>query len=87
MVKLELHLLHELNKITEPPDEIIRALALELGLQVCDVPFGDIVEAASSLTWTRDPFDRLIVAQAQCEKARLLTRDQTIRDNYSLATW
>jgi PIN domain nuclease of toxin-antitoxin system len=39
------------------------------------------------LTWTRDPFDRMIAAQAVVADAPLLTADETILDNLPLATW
>jgi PIN domain nuclease of toxin-antitoxin system len=40
--------------------------------------------AVSKLPWHhRDPFDRLLVAQAQCEKRRLLSCDPTF-DGYGL---
>jgi PIN domain nuclease of toxin-antitoxin system len=39
------------------------------------------------LSWTRDPFDRTITAQALVEGQRLLTRDWIIRENCSIAFW
>jgi PIN domain nuclease of toxin-antitoxin system len=45
------------------------------------------VRRASELTWTRDPFDRLIVAQAMGKNFRLLTKDAGIRRHSSLAFW
>jgi PIN domain nuclease of toxin-antitoxin system len=38
-------------------------------------PAGAWFEAARSLSWTRDPFDRLIVAHAQLRRWRLATAD------------
>jgi PIN domain nuclease of toxin-antitoxin system len=38
-------------------------------------------------SWTRDPFDRIIVSQAALRNAPLVTRDQVIRDHYSQAVW
>ena len=37
--------------------------------------------------WSRDPFDRLIVAHAKAQKTPLVTRDEKIRENYRLAVW
>ena len=37
---------------------------------------------AQSLTWTRDPFDRLIVAKAMAANAKLITHDENIRLNF-----
>jgi PIN domain nuclease of toxin-antitoxin system len=40
-----------------------------------------------SLNWTRDPFDRLIAAQALCRGIPLLTKDESIRRRIKLAAW
>lgn len=50
-------------------------------------PFQTIVAAAAKLTWTRDPFDRLICATARAAGAPLLTRDATIIANEPAAFW
>lgn len=42
---------------------------------------------ATSLDWTREPFDRIIVAQAIAREASLVTRDQTILANFAGAVW
>lgn len=39
------------------------------------------------LTWTRDPFDRMIAAQAIVADAPLVTADRTILANLPLAVW
>ena len=39
------------------------------------------------ITWTRDPFDRIIVAQAKIRNSALVTRDREIRLHYSKAVW
>lgn len=38
----------------------------------------DLFDAAADLGWTRDPFDRLIVAHAQLRGWRLATGDRLI---------
>jgi PIN domain nuclease of toxin-antitoxin system len=38
-------------------------------------------------SWTRDPFDRLIVANALANDAPLITKDEEIRRNYSRSIW
>jgi PIN domain nuclease of toxin-antitoxin system len=37
--------------------------------------------------WVRDPFDRLIVAQASANDAPLITKDEKIRRHYKRAIW
>ncbi|WP_199317478.1 hypothetical protein [Planktothricoides raciborskii] len=39
------------------------------------------------LDWTRDPFDRLIVAHAAVNNNILLTKDRIILANYAQAQW
>jgi PIN domain nuclease of toxin-antitoxin system len=38
-------------------------------------------------SWTRDPFDRLIVGQASANGAVLVTKDAGIRQNYKQSIW
>jgi PIN domain nuclease of toxin-antitoxin system len=87
MVLLELQYLHEIGKITVAPKEIEENLAERLGLKVCPRPFAEVVRAALSISWTRDPFDRIITAQAAVSSTPLLTRDEGIRDHYRHAVW
>lgn len=87
MVELELAYLHEVGKVTEPASAPLLALRESIGLEVLDVPFAKLVSVATDLTWTRDPFDRLIAAHAIVANAPLLTADQTLLDNLPLATW
>jgi hypothetical protein len=70
-----------------PGRDVVDALAGEIGLARCGLPFAQVVAGALDLEWTRDPFDRLIVAQARVRQLPLLTRDRTILDHYSEATW
>lgn len=85
IIRLELEILFEIGRIKVPPDEILEALAEDLDLRVCGRPFADIARAAASERWTRDPFDRIIVAQARIAKAPLITRDTTIQSHYGKA--
>ena len=45
------------------------------------------IRQAIEQTWTRDPFDRIIVAQSKLADAPLLTKDNTIRKQYKKAFW
>ena len=87
MVRLEIQYLNEIGRVTYPAISILDSLGSSLGLSVCNAPFSAIVKAAEGLTWTRDPFDRLIVAQASLLEAPLLPKDEKIRAHYPKATW
>jgi PIN domain nuclease of toxin-antitoxin system len=44
-------------------------------------------ERGKAIHWTRDPFDRVIIAQAEVESVSLLSRDQPMRDHFKRAVW
>jgi len=62
-------------------------LERDLGVQLETAGWLRAAEIGNHLSWTRYPFDRLIVAHALAYSAVLCTRDRRIRDNYSHATW
>ena len=85
--RLELQYLHEIGRISAGPEVIIPALSKQIGLRVCDKEFDVITALACTLKWTRDPFDRIIAANAGLQENVLLTKDQTILGNYDSAVW
>ncbi|HUO85660.1 MAG TPA: PIN domain-containing protein [Thermoanaerobaculia bacterium] len=87
IVTLELQFLYETKRTAEPAARVIDALAVEIGLQLCDLPFADVARAAANESWTRDPFDRILVAQARFRGEPLLTKDREIRRRYEAAVW
>ncbi|OGA95143.1 MAG: hypothetical protein A3G27_10380 [Betaproteobacteria bacterium RIFCSPLOWO2_12_FULL_66_14] len=87
IVDLELQLLREIGRIIKGSETVLAALAKEIGLQVATTEFSRVVAAARDLSWTRDPFDRLIVAEAMLAGARLVTKDRLIRKHCSAAVW
>ena len=87
IVELELQYLFELQRTTQPGSVVVECLEEEIGLARCGLPFAQIVAEALTNDWTRDPFDRIVVAQAQARRTPLLTRDATIRDHYTEAMW
>lgn len=87
IVELELTYLHEVGRVTEPANAPLNALRKTIGLEVADVSAAALARAAGDLSWTRDPFDRMIAAQAIVADAPLLTADRTILANLPLATW
>lgn len=87
MVILELQYLFEIGRVAEKGSVVIRDLAERIGLNVCTLPFERVIEHAVKQTWTRDPFDRIIVAQASVQSNRLITKDELILQNYPYALW
>lgn len=86
-VGLELAYLYEVGKVRSPSGAVLEELVPALELVVADVPAAVVCEAALSLTWTRDPFDRLLAAQAVASGATLVTKDEVIREHLPLAWW
>ena len=86
-VVLELQYLFEVRRVTEPAVSVVTALESTLGLTVSTLSFQRVVATAVEQTWTRDPFDRLIVAQAQAEGVSLVTADKLIRRHYPRTLW
>jgi PIN domain nuclease of toxin-antitoxin system len=86
-VVLELQLLHEIKRTKTTALKVIDRLSAEMGLAVCQLPFASVIQHALDQSWTRDPFDRLIVANALANDAPLITKDEEIRRHYSKSVW
>lgn len=87
VVLLELQYLREIGRIAFDGRRIVDDLRQDIGLKVQDRRWLEVCMKATELSWTRDPFDRLIAAQALVEGQRLLTKDRAIRENCGLAFW
>ena len=87
-VRLELQYLYEIGRIKVEPDKIIGALASEIDLRISECPLNHTIEKALSINWTRDVFDRLLVAETMRDQSLLLiTADKKIRDKFNQALW
>jgi PIN domain nuclease of toxin-antitoxin system len=86
-VRLELEYLYEIDRVKEPAHVIVTDLADRVGLRVCEKDFNVIVSQAIKLSWTRDLFDRLIVANAALNENTLISKDQNILEYYPHARW
>jgi PIN domain nuclease of toxin-antitoxin system len=87
MVELELEYLHEIGRARVGSRSVIDELYARIGLRASRASFASIIEHARGITWTRDPFDRIIVATAMADDAVLLTRDETILAHWARARW
>jgi PIN domain nuclease of toxin-antitoxin system len=86
-VVLELQFLYEVGRFKPGARKILEDLSGDIGLTVCELPFSRVAGAALDLSWVRDPFDRLIVANAKAARAPLVTKDEMIRRHYAAAIW
>ena len=82
-----LEYLFETGRIRARGAEVYDSLHHAIQLRVCSKPFAAVVRQAIGMKWTRDPFDRLITAQAAVDESPLLTKDHTIRTHYPEAAW
>jgi PIN domain nuclease of toxin-antitoxin system len=86
-VRLELAWLAEIGRLLVEPDAIVGGLEADCGVHLADDRTAAVVGQAMRLVWTRDPFDRLIVATAMLHGARLVTRDRRIQEHFDGAIW
>ena len=88
LVLVELEDLHEIGRLALPARDILRKLEHEIGLRLCDLPFAEVARAALDEKWTRDAFDRIIVAQARLNGlAPLISSDEKIAEHYPRTVW
>ena len=82
MVELELKYLYEIGRLTDTAHNIIGDLDAMIGLEVDSIDFHMLIKKSLLIEWTRDPFDRLIVAQNKEKNIKLITKDETIIKNF-----
>ena len=87
-VLIELNFLLQIGRVIRNPLDLAKQLRTQLGVRVCNHSFADLAETALFETWTRDPFDLLIVANAKANSySPLITQDEKIRAHYPRAVW
>jgi len=87
IVKLEIQYLFEIKRVIYEPGLIIDTLIDEIGLMYSDNNFDSIVRQAIHLSFTRDPFDRIIVADASINNSKLISKDRNIKKHYKNTIW
>lgn len=87
MVALELELLFEIGCLRYHSKEIIESLSNTIDLKISNQPFDQIALKSTYQNFTRDPFDRIIVADADLKQAKLISKDRKILQNYPLSVW
>ena len=87
IVRLELQCLYEIKRVSVEAERMITDLSQRIGLTICPKPFDAVVMCAAKLAWTRNPFDRILVAHASLSNSVLVSKDQTILTHYAHARW
>lgn len=81
-VLLELELLHEIGRLRVRARSIAQFLERSLDIRIARESFVDVASSALEYGFTRDPFDRLIVAHAGLLNATLVTLDGQLQQFY-----
>jgi len=82
-VQLELEYLYEIGRIKHQADKIFNYLTYVIGLEYHQIDLQTLINIAIKETWTRDPFDRLIVSHCRYCDANLISKDISIQKNYN----
>lgn len=81
---LEIGFLHEVGRIRAKTAELTAAVRSDPRLVVDEPPLLTLVERALPLSWTRDPFDRLLCAHSELRRTPLCSLDRRIRAHHGL---
>jgi PIN domain nuclease of toxin-antitoxin system len=76
---LEIQFLHEIGRLEVRQPNFMEAVASDPRFVVDEVPLVPLVEKALPLSWTRDPFDRLLAAHSEARRVPLCSTDRRIR--------
>lgn len=87
IVVVEMEILREIGRISAPVDEVLDILVTDYGVREAPGELAEVTRQARHLGWTRDPFDRLIVAHALAAGVSLLTADERILAHCKTARW
>ena len=76
---LEIQFLAEVGRLEVDQPGFTQAVATDPRFVVDEVPLLALVEKALPLSWTRDPFDRLLAAHSDARRVPLCSLDRRIR--------
>jgi PIN domain nuclease of toxin-antitoxin system len=86
-VWLELVMMEQKGRLGHSLASLQSFIAKTLTIRALKADISKICRAAHPLTWTRDPFDRMIVAECIFHNIPLVTKDRLIRKHYKKAIW
>jgi PIN domain nuclease of toxin-antitoxin system len=81
---IEIQFLSEIGRLEVKNPDFTEAVMADPRFIVDEVPLIALVRHSLSLTWTRDPFDRLLAAHSAARRAPLCTTDARIREHHPL---
>ena len=79
---LEIQFLAEVGKLEADMPAFTSALLNDRRFLLDEISLLDVVRRALDMTWTRDPFDRLLSAHSAARRVALVTLDRTLRENH-----
>ena len=81
---LEIQLLAESGRLNVRPTELIETVKTDPRFVLDDVFVSVIVHKTLDLSWTRDPFDRMLAAHSLARQLPFCTTDSDIQANHPL---
>jgi PIN domain nuclease of toxin-antitoxin system len=81
---LELQYLSEIGRIEMDARGLVEALQRDARFVLDEPPLVPLIQRALPLTWTRDPFDRLLSAHSTARRVPLCTVDRIILRHHPL---
>jgi PIN domain nuclease of toxin-antitoxin system len=81
---LEIQYLAEIGKLSVNNPKFTQTVMNDPRFVVDDIGIETLVSQALTLTWTRDPFDRLLAAHSMARRVPLCTTDRVIRSHHRL---
>ncbi len=79
---LEIQFLAGLGRLSVRNPDFVDAVMEDPRFAVDEVPLTALIRHALRLDWTRDPFDRLLVAHSTARRVPLCTVDRRIRKHH-----
>ena len=81
---LEIQFLHEVGRAEVDPEAFAEALKLDDRFLLDDPSLSALTQAAIPLSWTRDPFDRLLCAHSLLRRLPMCSVDRGVREHHPL---
>jgi PIN domain nuclease of toxin-antitoxin system len=76
--------LTEVGRLEARTSEFAAAVGQDPRFVVDEVPLVSLIDRAIPLSWTRDPFDRLLAAHSEARRTPLCTLDRRMRAEHDL---